>query len=299
MKSLKILRIDGGKQEWVDDLVTEEVPLRLLVGPRRLATLLCSPADLEDLVRGFLYTAGFIERGEDIRSLAINRATWSAFVELAPHIDPEGLRLPGVVGSGCGAILPEDGAGGDGGDTVGGTDSAGDGELAAGAGGGCLGAEEEKNGVAGPAGPQPSNWMTPEHVSAIMHEALQASEVHRRTGGVHMAALADASGVIYLREDIGRHNAVDKVIGAHLAASGFFGDKVLLASGRLSSELLTKALRCGVPVLVSRGAPTDRSIALARQRGLTLIGFARGRRMNVYAAPERLSGRDSGKQGGG
>jgi FdhD protein len=244
MKSLRILRIDGTHREWVEDLVTEEVPLRLLAGARRLATLLCSPADLEDLVRGFFYTNGFIARAGDLRKILINRATWSAFVELAPEIDPEALRLSGVVGSGCGALVPEGEPG----------------------------------------------WLSAEKLSAFMHEALRASEVHRRTGGVHMAALADASGLLLLREDIGRHNAVDKVIGAHLAAGGSFAEKALLASGRVSSELLLKALRCGVPVLVSRSAPTDRSIALARQGGLTLIGFARGGRLNVYSAHERLFG---------
>jgi FdhD protein len=290
VKSLKILRIDGGTREWVEDLVTEEVPLRLLVGPRRLATLLCSPAELEDLVRGFFYTAGFIERGEDIRKLVVNRATWSAFVELAPHIDPDRLRLPGVIGTGCGAVLSEDGAGGESGDTAGGANRRTEGQAHGQTAGGRALGEPGKVLADGPSEPPPADWMTPERISAFMHEALQVSEVHRRTGGVHMAALADASGLLFLREDIGRHNAVDKVVGANLAASGSFGDKVLLASGRLSSELLAKALRCGVPVLVSRSAPTDRSIALARERGLTLIGFARGRRMNVYSAPKRLSG---------
>jgi FdhD protein len=236
MKSLEILRIDGPNRERVEDLVTEEVPLRLIAGPRRLATLLCSPADLEDLVRGFFFTAGFIDRGDQIRGVAVNRATWSAFVELAPEIDPERLRLPGVIGTGCGAILSEEGSGWG----------------------------QESDAEASPARTEPS-------------------------GGVHMAALADGSGLRLLREDIGRHNAVDKVIGAQLATGGSFRDKLLLASGRLSSELLAKALRCGVPVLMSRSAPTDRSVALARERQLTLIGFARGQRLNVYSGEERIS----------
>jgi FdhD protein len=263
MKSLEILRIDGPNRERVEDLVTEEVPLRLIAGPRRLATLLCSPADLEDLVRGFFFTAGFIDRGDQIRGVAVNRATWSAFVELAPEIDPERLRLPGVIGTGCGAILSEEGSGWG----------------------------QESDAEASPARTEPSSagCFTAQRLSALMQEALRASEVHRRTGGVHMAALADGSGLRLLREDIGRHNAVDKVIGAQLATGGSFRDKLLLASGRLSSELLAKALRCGVPVLMSRSAPTDRSVALARERQLTLIGFARGQRLNVYSGEERIS----------
>ncbi|MBN1838061.1 MAG: formate dehydrogenase accessory sulfurtransferase FdhD [Spirochaetales bacterium] len=275
MKSLRILRVEGPAREWLDDLVTEEIPLRLLAGPRRLATLLCSPADLEDLVRGFFFTNGLIERGEQIRRVVVNRAGWSAFVELAPEIDPEGLRLPGVVGTACGALYAED-AGSPAGDTAGAAEAA---QAPA------AGDPTFENRLPTPGQP---GWLTPGSLSDLMQEALRASEVHRRTGGVHMAALADASGLLFLREDIGRHNAVDKVIGAQLSAGGDFADKALLASGRLSSELLGKALRCGVPVLASRSAPTDRSVALARRSNLTLVGFARGRRLNVYSAPERL-----------
>jgi len=273
VKSLRILRVDGAAAQWIEDLVTEEIPLRLLAGSRRLATLLCSPADLEDLVRGFFFTNGLVERGDQVLRVVINRATWSAFVELAPEIDPETLRLSGVVGTACGAVYAEDGTSG----AEDGTSGAEDGTSGA----------EDSPGAA--AAPGRRGWLTLESLSRLMEEALRASEVHRKTGGVHMAALADASGLLLLREDIGRHNAVDKVIGAHLGAGGLFADKVLLASGRLSSELLGKALRCGVPVLASRSAPTDRSVALARRAGLTLVGFARGRRFNVYSAPERLS----------
>ena len=312
MKSLRILRIDGAERRWVEDLVTEEVPLRLIAGPRRLATLLCSPADLEDLVRGFFYTNGLIERSDQIRGVVVNRASWSAFVELAPEIDPETLRLSGVIGTGCGGVLSEDTLSEDtlsedtlsedtlSEDTLSEdtrrADALGEDTRRADA----LGEDTRRRGAPGEAAAlsgvtadrsgvrfDPSR-LSAAGLSALMREALRASEVHRRTGGVHMAALADASGLLLLREDIGRHNAVDKVIGAHLAAGGSFAGKVLLASGRLSSELLAKALRCGVPVLISRSAPTDRSIALARRSGLTLIGFARGQRLNVYSAPERV-----------
>jgi FdhD protein len=122
-----------------------------------------------------------------------------------------------------------------------------------------------------------------------MAEFRRRSELHRQTGGVHAAALADRNGLLVFREDIGRHNAVDKVIGAYLLAGNCFEDKLLLSSGRLSSEILHKAAACSVPILVSRSAPTDRCVALARERSITLIGFARGRRMNIYSRGERIA----------
>ncbi len=121
-----------------------------------------------------------------------------------------------------------------------------------------------------------------------MEEFRKHSEIHRQTGGVHAAALADHTGMLVFREDIGRHNAVDKVIGAYLVQGSSFHDKLLLTSGRLSSEILQKAEACCLPIVVSRGAPTDRSVALARERNITLIGFARGRRMNIYSAEQRI-----------
>jgi FdhD protein len=121
-----------------------------------------------------------------------------------------------------------------------------------------------------------------------MQELDRRSELHRRTGGVHAAALASPSGILVFREDIGRHNAVDKAVGAWLGREGGFADKILLCSGRLSSEILSKALRCRIPVLVSRSAPTDRGVALARRFNLTLVGFARGRRLNIYSGAERI-----------
>jgi FdhD protein len=126
-------------------------------------------------------------------------------------------------------------------------------------------------------------------IGELMHVLARLSEVHRRTGGVHGAALADEEGIRVFREDIGRHNAVDKVIGRRLAEGGGFQRCLLLTSGRVSSEVLAKAVRCRVPVLVSRTAPTDRSVEEARRQNLTLAGFARGERMNLYAAPERVT----------
>jgi FdhD protein len=253
MRSLKIVRVHGGRLEEVEELLTEEITLKLYAGDRRLASLLCSPADLQDLVRGFLFSLGVIERAEQVRAVTVNRATWSAFLELDPALGTDLPVLAGLVGSGCGSLPPP--------------------ELRE-----------------GPPPLPPDDLRVPAaRVGELMHELASLSELHRRTGGVHSAALADQTGLRLFREDIGRHNAVDKVIGARLAEGGDFRRCLLLSSGRVSSEVLAKAARCGAPVLVSRTAPTDRSVAEARRLNLTLVGFARGERMNLYSAPERIT----------
>ena len=264
MRSLKIVRIRGRERESREDLITEEISLRLLAGHRRIAVLMCSPGDLEDLIRGFFYTNGLIQATDQIRRIVINRATWSAFIELIPEIDPESLRLSGVIGSACGSSFPVDYS-----EAAGQRDeSAEDGWDSGVVEGGMLASSR--------------------HISDLMEEFRKRSEIHRQTGGVHAAALADHTGVLVFREDIGRHNAVDKVIGAHLIRENSYIGKILLTSGRLSSEILQKAAACRLPIVVSRSAPTDRSVVLARERKITLIGFARGQRMNIYSGEERI-----------
>jgi len=268
VRSLEILRIRGDQRESRQDLVTEEISLRLLAEHRRIAVLMCSPGDLEDLVRGFFYTNGFIRSADQIRRIIVNRATWSAFIELAAEVDAGSFRLSGVIGSACGSALPvEEGSEGQQGEQP-----------------------EAPLLPAGPAMVEGRMQVASSYISALMEEFRRRSQLHRKTGGVHAAALADANGLLVFREDIGRHNAVDKVIGASLAQGNDFGDKLLLTSGRLSSEILHKAASCALPIVVSRSAPTDRCVDLARERGITLIGFARGRRMNVYSGEQRIGG---------
>ncbi|MDD3853403.1 MAG: formate dehydrogenase accessory sulfurtransferase FdhD [Syntrophomonadaceae bacterium] len=130
--------------------------------------------------------------------------------------------------------------------------------------------------------------LDPWHLLKLIHELDATSFTFQRTGGVHSAALGDSDTMLVRYEDIGRHNAVDKTLG-HAVLEGIkLQDKVLLLSGRIASEILIKAARNRIPVIVSRSAPTLLAVELAEKLGLTVVGFARGQRFNVYAHGERI-----------
>jgi FdhD protein len=121
-------------------------------------------------------------------------------------------------------------------------------------------------------------------VTALPERMRMAQTVFKHTGGIHAAALFDRAGkLLLLREDVGRHNAVDKVIGAALQAALPLGTCQMLVSGRAGFELVQKCVVAGIPLMAAVGAPSSLAVALARSNGLTLIGFLRGDRFNVYA----------------
>ena len=128
----------------------------------------------------------------------------------------------------------------------------------------------------------------PATIIRMMKNLQENSVLHRDTGGVHTVALGQNGMLIIQRDDIGRHNAVDKVFGYCLRNKVKTGDKVLLISGRVSSEITLKAVKMGIQVLVSKSAPTDMAIEFAENVGLTLVGFTRGRRFNIYSHSYRI-----------
>jgi FdhD protein len=125
-------------------------------------------------------------------------------------------------------------------------------------------------------------------IRKLLSDFRTISKLYLETGGVHSAALADNGSILFFSEDIGRHNAVDKLIGKAFLESVSVENKVLLTSGRVTSEIMTKAARNRFPVLISRAAPSCMAVNLAEDMGITLVGFARGDRMNVYSWPNRI-----------
>lgn len=247
--------------ELVHDPVASERPLELVIDGEPLAVLLRSPTGLSDdlaLAVGFLVSEGVIASPADL-------------VRLEPCLDPrsEGNRLhaslaPGlVVPSSARRVFSSTAACG----------LCGKSSIAA---------------LAQPLGVRPFATLTAADVIALAGFVAQHQEAFARSGSVHAAALFSGQTLVYCNEDVGRHNAVDKVIGALLlAARGGPGpalaDHVLWVSGRVSFELAQKALMAGLGTLVAVGGPTTLAIELAVAHGLNLIGFCRGGRFNLYS----------------
>ncbi|MFA6053882.1 MAG: formate dehydrogenase accessory sulfurtransferase FdhD [Thermodesulfovibrionales bacterium] len=131
--------------------------------------------------------------------------------------------------------------------------------------------------------------LAPENLMAIFQGFHQRSELFRLTGCFHSAALSDGKSILAFAEDIGRHNAVDKVTGYALLNDISFRGKLMLVSCRISSEIVSKCARWEIPVIASRGAATDLAVEIAEAAGMTLIGFVRGGNLNVYSNPQRIS----------
>jgi FdhD protein len=264
----RVVRVDGDRVLERPDTLAAEEPLEIRVGGRPLAVTMRTPGDDVDLAIGFLVTEGFVGSGDDVAAARYCAGATADDVNTYNVLDvtlAAGVPLPDpslersfYTTSSCGVC-----------------------------GKASIDAVTTK-----------SRWplasdMTP--LSAAMLTALpqrlrEAQTVFDRTGGLHAAALFDADGsLLCAREDVGRHNAVDKVIGWATREGRLpLSRTVLQVSGRASFELVQKALMAGVPVLAAVSAPSSLAVQLADGAGMTLIGFLRGTSFNVYAGADRV-----------
>jgi FdhD protein len=253
-KRVAILRIEEGRKKKARDVIVRESPLTIVLNGKQLVTLLCSPDKLDCLAIGFLFSEGVVKSRKAIRSLEVDGRRGVAWVETkSGEMPSEDFLSKRYITTGCGK----------------GTSFLG---LSAG--------KMKKNGS--------KAKLSPASISNLMREFQERSVTHRETGGVHSAALAGAKGIIVFSEDIGRHSAVDKVIGECVLKGISMRNRILLTSGRISSEILMKTSRAGIPVVISKSAPTDKGVSIAEKTGITLVGFARGNRMNVYSNGRRI-----------
>lgn len=132
------------------------------------------------------------------------------------------------------------------------------------------------------------NVIEANRVRSLVENLFESQDLYKRTGGVHTSILTDGSQVSIQAEDVGRHNSLDKIAGRFLLEKLEFSQKLLLSTGRISSDMLQKAARIGAGIVISRTSPTSMSVELAKKWGITLIGYARRDRFNLYTHPERI-----------
>jgi FdhD protein len=254
------VRRQAGKSSPIDDqdLVAVEEPLQIRVAGRNISVTMRTPGQDAELAAGFLFSEGILHPGE-IAKIACIRNT--ATVTLAPGVDLDDsvLQRNFYMTSSCGV---------------------------------CGKASIESIEAAGCAILPRGSQRFDASLIPLLPDKLRASQqVFDRTGGLHACGLFTSAGeLVLIREDIGRHNAVDKMIGrAFLDGKLPLSNHLLLVSGRASFELVQKAVMAGIPVLAAVGAPSSLAVKTALRFGMTLIGFLRGDRFNIYTAPSRLA----------
>jgi FdhD protein len=237
-------QLKGGRFQEVKAEVVREQPLTVYVNGERFLTLLCSPFDLEPLVLGYLWMEKVIAGLDEVAGLSVSEVDGRAEVTLTR---PVTLPTERILTSGCG----------------GGITFRIDPRLF----------------------PRVRSTLKvkPEALAARLHDLLRDARHYHASRGIHGAALADADRVLLVAEDVGRHNAVDKLKGLALLRGLPTDDRILLSTGRVSSEMLLKAARMGVPLIASRTSPTEMAVALAEQLGITVAGYVRGDGLNLYA----------------
>lgn len=252
----KIIRYEDGELfETYDDYVTE-FPLTIMVNGEEFATVICSPTNLKELVLGFLASEGVILKRKELKQLDIDDSKGFAHVEITYNVhDRVQLSTKRLVASCCGKSR-----------------------------------EFYFQNDAAIAKTSMSNLnLHPEQVLTLMARLQDESATFQATGGLHNAAISDGQEFYIHRQDIGRHNALDKLYGYCIQNEISVRDKVLIFSGRISSEILIKAAKIGVGMIISKSAPTTLAIQLANDLNITTIGFVRDEHFNIYSHAKRIT----------
>ncbi|WP_432402282.1 formate dehydrogenase accessory sulfurtransferase FdhD [Wukongibacter sp. M2B1] len=254
-KKMIITKIRDEKIYENEDMIIMEYPLTIFINDEEFITLLCTPKSLDYLAIGFLISEGFIKSKEDIINMRIDEIRGIAHLE----IKEKDLLIKKLYGkrtmtTGCGkgtifySVID------------------------------ALKTKKIYNDFN----------VKKEYILQISNGLNKRSELFIKTGGVHSCLLCSKDDELIFHEDVGRHNAIDKIIGEAFIKGIDLKDKIILTSGRISSEMLLKSAKVGIPVVVSRSAATDLAVDIANKLGITLVGFARGKKMNIYSHEERI-----------
>lgn len=248
-KAIHLNQYIAGQFEALEAHVIVETPVSLTVNGEFWLTFMCTPVNLEAMAVGFLYNEGLIQSKAEIADVRLCAAGDNVDVWLYHAVEkPEKWRRT----TGC----------------TGGVTSVGEDQPL----------EFHANG----------SVLSTKEVHALVDQLFNSQDLYRSTGGVHTSILCDGSEFRIVAEDIGRHNTLDKIAGRALLEEATLSQHVILTTGRISSEMLQKSARIGAAIVISRTSPSSLSIARAEEFGITLIGYARRNRFNIYTHPERI-----------
>ncbi len=249
-KNRAMWRYRGGQLEGICDPVVIEAQLSIFVNRRELVQIACSPRDLVDLAVGYLLAEGILTEYDDLLSAEL-RPGDQVWIETRHPVKDEGKSTVRYVNT-------------------------------------CLGKGMLSPGISPGNAAGSGLKFSARNLLKLITELDDQADTFKKTGGVHSAGLGQADRLMARYEDIGRHNAVDKAFGWAFRHRVSLEDKCLVLSGRIAGEILMKAVQNGVPLVLSRSAPTLKTVELAEEMGITIVGFARGERFNLYTHPERI-----------
>lgn len=249
-----VYRYKGGRFDPGDIDIVEERPLALVVNGVELATLMATPLQLDALVLGFLYFERIITDVDQVKSIGVDLEDATADVDLHIPFERPDKRIMTT---------------------------------------GCTGGVSFHLGMTDYPPVDSDVKLKPECVQPMIRSLYASAKLYRRSRGIHAAALAEVSHVdedelLITAEDVGRHNAVDKIQGEALARGLRTEGRILLSTGRISSEMLRKGARMLTPFIISRTSPTSLAVDMAKRIGITLIGYVRNQAFNVYSHPHRI-----------
>ena len=244
------ISINGDTHQQIDADVVEESLACISLNGSEVATFMCSPHELDKLAIGFLYNEGFINSLEDIHHLRVSKQETCVDIWLKDT----SISVPErhITTAGCGGGVTFDD----------------------------LSQEHDPLDI--------DLHVSARDLAALMRQMHLGAKLYQRSRGIHTAALADTKQLLLQVEDIGRHNCLDKLRGAALVDNIKTHGRILLSSGRISSEMLNKARRLETPIICSRTSPTSLSVALAKAWNITIVAYLRQDRMRIYAHPNRL-----------
>lgn len=254
-KTTEIQKYQDGVLSTIVDTIAEEFPLTIYINDIEFATLVCSPDHLEELTLGFLASEGVINSKDEILSINLDDRGGFCHITLSKEIQTDHFQYTKrILGSCCGKSRQF-----------------------------YFQSDVDTAKVS-----MTKQTLSPKQCISLMKEMQETSTIFKETGGIHNASIASPEATLVHRGDIGRHNALDKLYGYCISHHIPVRDKILVFSGRISSEVLTKAAKIGVGIVLSKSAPTDLAINLAHDLNITAAGFIRGDSFNVYTHAWRI-----------